>query len=80
MSGKNKSSHHNNNGGGGTGSKISSIPSTSRKVVQSLKEIVSRSEDEIYLALQECNMIPNEAINRLLSQGLITLFSNPNFI
>ncbi|KAL5731911.1 hypothetical protein ACHQM5_004593 [Ranunculus cassubicifolius] len=67
MSGKSKSSHHNNNGGGG-GTKISSIPSTSRKVVQSLKEIVSRSEDEIYLALQECNMDPNEAINRLLSQ------------
>lgn len=49
-------------GGGG-------IPAGSKKMVQSLKEIVSCSEAEIYAALKDCNMDPNEAVNRLLSQG-----------
>ncbi|PWA87538.1 Kinase-related Protein [Artemisia annua] len=38
-------------------------------MVQSLKEIVNGVSDvEIYAALKECNMDPNEAVNRLLSQ------------
>ncbi|RWV93051.1 hypothetical protein BHE74_00056119 [Ensete ventricosum] len=41
----------------------------SRKLVQSLKEIVNCAEAEIYAMLRECNMDPNEAVHRLLSQG-----------
>ncbi|KAI8568265.1 hypothetical protein RHMOL_Rhmol02G0184600 [Rhododendron molle] len=52
------------NGGGG----VQSIPAASSKMVQSLKEIVNCPESEIYAMLKECNMDPNEAVNRLLSQ------------
>ncbi|XP_058200666.1 uncharacterized protein LOC131315557 isoform X2 [Rhododendron vialii] len=52
------------NGGGGE----QSIPAASSKMVQSLKEIVNCPESEIYAMLKECNMDPNEAVNRLLSQ------------
>ncbi|KAK9056021.1 hypothetical protein SSX86_027108 [Deinandra increscens subsp. villosa] len=56
-------------GGGGGGGGVQGIPAASRKMVQSLKEIVNGvSEAEIYAALKECNMDPNEAVNRLLSQ------------
>ncbi|KAJ4822039.1 hypothetical protein Tsubulata_001621 [Turnera subulata] len=55
-----------NNGKGNTG--ISGIPAGSRKMVQSLKEIVNCPEAEIYATLKECNMDPNEAVNRLLTQ------------
>ncbi|KAF8050864.1 hypothetical protein N665_1860s0004 [Sinapis alba] len=44
------------------------IPTGSRKVVQNLKEIVNSPEAEIYAMLKECNMDPNEAVHRLLSQ------------
>ncbi|PIN23607.1 hypothetical protein CDL12_03679 [Handroanthus impetiginosus] len=54
--------------GAGNGGGVQSIPAGSRKVVQSLKEIVNCSEVEIYATLKECNMDPNEAVNRLLSQ------------
>ncbi|KAD1365132.1 hypothetical protein E3N88_42936 [Mikania micrantha] len=55
--------------GGNNGGGIQGIPATSRKMVQSLKEIVNGvSEAEIYAALKECNMDPNEAVNRLLTQ------------
>ncbi|KAJ4907114.1 hypothetical protein Rs2_10772 [Raphanus sativus] len=37
-------------------------------MVQSLKEIVNCPEAEIYSVLKDCNMDPNEAVNRLLSQ------------
>ncbi|KAF2580421.1 hypothetical protein F2Q68_00001379 [Brassica cretica] len=48
---------------------VSDIPSGSRKMVQSLKEIVNCCpEAEIYAVLKDCNMDPNEAVNRLLSQ------------
>ncbi|CAH9113545.1 unnamed protein product [Cuscuta europaea] len=54
------------NGGAGG---VATIPSGSRKMVDSLKEIVKNyPESEIYAALKECNMDPNEAVNRLLSQ------------
>ncbi|CAE5958800.1 unnamed protein product [Arabidopsis arenosa] len=52
---------------------IQDIPSGSRKIVQSLKEIVNSPEAEIYAMLKECNMDPNETVNRLLSQGLSSL-------
>ncbi|KAJ8761327.1 hypothetical protein K2173_001383 [Erythroxylum novogranatense] len=56
------------NGASKGSSGISGIPVGSRKVVQSLKEIVNCPESEIYAMLKECNMDPNEAVNRLLSQ------------
>lgn len=62
----------NNNGKGNSG--ISGIPAGSRKIVQSLTEIVNCSESEIYAMLKECNMDPNEAVNRLLSQGFYFIF------
>ncbi|KAL9688470.1 hypothetical protein QQ045_032891 [Rhodiola kirilowii] len=61
-----------NSGGNGKGAAavggLGSIPAASRKVVQSLKEIVNCPEAEIYAMLRECNMDPNEAVNRLLTQ------------
>lgn len=49
---------------------LAGIPPASRKMVQSLKEIVSNIPDnEIYATLKDCNMDPNEAVSRLLSQG-----------
>ncbi|CAL9175014.1 unnamed protein product [Musa hybrid cultivar] len=44
------------------------IPTGSRKLVQSLREIVHCPEPEIYAMLRECNMDPNEAVHRLLAQ------------
>ncbi|KAJ9135915.1 hypothetical protein P3X46_033038 [Hevea brasiliensis] len=70
MSGKGggaAASYNSNNTGKGS-SGISGIPAGSRKMVQSLKEIVNCPESEIYAMLKECNMDPNEAVNRLLSQ------------
>ncbi|KAK7303497.1 hypothetical protein RJT34_14404 [Clitoria ternatea] len=65
MSGKGGGGH--NNGGGKALS--ATIPASSRKMVQSLKEIVSNFPDhEIYAMLKDCNMDPNEAVSRLLSQ------------
>ncbi|KAK7246089.1 hypothetical protein RIF29_40948 [Crotalaria pallida] len=56
-------------GGGSGGNGLSGIPAASRKMVQSLKEIVNNfPENEIYAMLKECNMDPNEAVSRLLSQ------------
>lgn len=53
---------------GGGSSTNGSIPAASKKMVQSLKEIVNCPEAEIYAMLKECNMDPNEAVSRLLSQ------------
>ncbi|XP_075086440.1 uncharacterized protein LOC107773927 [Nicotiana tabacum] len=62
--GKNSSSKN----GGGIGVE-SIIPGGSKKMVQSLKEIVNFcTEAEIYAVLKDCNMDPNEAVNKLLSQ------------
>ncbi|CAM8903343.1 unnamed protein product [Rhodiola kirilowii] len=55
------------NGKGATGG-LGSIPAASREVVQSLKEIVNCPEAEIYAMLRECNMNPDEAVDRLLTQ------------
>ncbi|WVZ99618.1 hypothetical protein U9M48_044887 [Paspalum notatum var. saurae] len=56
--------------GGGAGGKgaAAPVPPGSRKLVQSLKEIVNRPDAEIYAALRECSMDPDEAVSRLLSQ------------
>jgi hypothetical protein len=60
--------------GGQKGSSLSGIPAASRKMVQSLKEIVTNIPDnEIYATLKDCNMDPNEAVSRLLSQGFFSL-------
>ncbi|KAJ6377471.1 hypothetical protein OIU76_026443 [Salix suchowensis] len=66
MSGRGGGRVNNSSGKGNTG--ISGIPAASRKMVQSLKEIVNSPEPEIYAMLKECNMDPNEAVSRLLSQ------------
>ncbi|CAE6189658.1 unnamed protein product [Arabidopsis arenosa] len=55
-------------GDGGVSNANGGVPASSRKVVQGLKEIVNCSELEIYAMLVECDMDPDEAINRLLSQ------------
>ncbi|KAG8385343.1 hypothetical protein BUALT_Bualt03G0032900 [Buddleja alternifolia] len=54
--------------GAGNGGGVQPIPAGSRKMVQSLKEIVNCSDAEIYATLKDCNMDPNEAVNRLLTQ------------
>ncbi|KAM7263552.1 hypothetical protein ACFE04_001235 [Oxalis oulophora] len=51
------------------GSKVS-IPNTLKNTIRDLKEITCNSnEEEIYAMLKECSMDPNEAAQRLLSQG-----------
>lgn len=48
------------------------MPAATRKVVQSLKEIVNCTDctdQEIYTVLQECDMDPDRAVERLLAQG-----------
>uniref|UniRef100_A0A2P2LZ21 GBF-interacting protein 1 N-terminal domain-containing protein n=1 Tax=Rhizophora mucronata TaxID=61149 RepID=A0A2P2LZ21_RHIMU len=53
----------------GGGSKLS-ISSDTRTIIQTLKEIKnSHSEEEIYAILEECSMDPDEAAQKLLSQG-----------
>ncbi|XP_072950513.1 uncharacterized protein [Typha angustifolia] len=49
-------------GGGGP------IPAAARKLVRIVKEIVNCPEAEIYAALKDCNMDPDEAVHRLLSE------------
>ncbi|XP_012569931.1 uncharacterized protein [Cicer arietinum] len=56
-------------GGSGKGLPVTTIPPSSKKIVQSLKEILTNfPEHEIYAMLRDCNMDPNETVNRLLSQ------------
>lgn len=54
--------------GRGGGGAVVDIPVSTKKVVQDLKEVVGNSEEEIYAMLKECNMDPNETVQRLLSQ------------
>ncbi|KAJ8748229.1 hypothetical protein K2173_000637 [Erythroxylum novogranatense] len=52
----------------GSGAKLS-IPSTTRKMIQNIKEITgNHSEEEIYAMLKECSMDPNETTQKLLFQ------------
>lgn len=46
------------------------IPASALKVVQSLKEIVRNTDDEIYSMLKTCNMDLNETVQRLLNDGM----------
>uniref|UniRef100_A0A0D9V3U2 GBF-interacting protein 1 N-terminal domain-containing protein n=1 Tax=Leersia perrieri TaxID=77586 RepID=A0A0D9V3U2_9ORYZ len=57
-------------GGGGRGAAAAAgpVPASARKLVQGLKEIVNRPDAEIYAALRDCGMDPDEAVSRLLSQ------------
>ncbi|KAL1567456.1 hypothetical protein AAHA92_02932 [Salvia divinorum] len=52
----------------GNGGGLQLIPAGARKVVQSLKEVVNCPDAEIYAVLKDCNMNPDEAVNRLLFQ------------
>ena len=57
-------------GGGGTGTHL--LSAKVRKTIQSIKEIVgNHSEADIYVALKETNMDPNETTQKLLNQGWI---------
>lgn len=56
-------------GGGGVGLSSETYSPATKKMIQSLKEIVNCPDSEIYAALKECNMDPDDAVNRLLSQG-----------
>ena len=62
-------------GGGGARGPSGPVPASARKLVQGLKEIVNRPDAEIYAALRECDMDPDEAVSRLLSQGPISCHS-----
>jgi hypothetical protein len=59
-------------GGGGARGAAGPVPASARKLVQGLKEIVNRPDAEIYAALRECGMDPDEAVSRLLTQGFIS--------
>ncbi|CAL0310928.1 unnamed protein product [Lupinus luteus] len=52
----------------GSESKKNSVPEIAEKVVKNLKEIVNETEQEIYAVLKDCDMDPNRAVERLLSQ------------
>lgn len=54
------------------------LPARVRKTIQSIKEIVGNHSDaDIYVALRETNMDPNETAQKLLNQGyLFFLFLN----
>ncbi|PON69460.1 GBF-interacting protein [Parasponia andersonii] len=48
---------------------LGELSPATRKIIQNLKEIVSNcTESEIYAVLKECNMDPDDAVQRLLSQ------------
>ena len=51
------------------------LPARVRKTIQSIKEIVGNHSDaDIYVALRETNMDPNETTQKLLYQGYSFLF------
>ncbi|XP_074276719.1 uncharacterized protein LOC141600387 [Silene latifolia] len=64
----NKGNNNNNNNNNGGLLLNNDIPLSSKKVIESIKEIVNFPDDEIYLMLKDCNMDPSDAVNRLLSQ------------
>lgn len=46
------------------------LPYRLRKTIQSIKEVVgNHSDSDIYAALEEANMDPNETTQKLLNQG-----------
>lgn len=51
------------------GAVLGELSPATRKMIQNLKEIVSNCpETEIYAVLRECNMDPDDAFQRVLSQ------------
>lgn len=56
-------SNNNNNSNGGM---LNQVPTSSKQLIQSLKEVVNCSEDEIYAMLKECDMNVDVAVERLL--------------
>ncbi|XVF16805.1 hypothetical protein REPUB_Repub10bG0063800 [Reevesia pubescens] len=58
------------NGSGGGGGSRGQIPASMKKLVQNLKDIANNNctDSEIYAVLKDCNMDPNDAVQRLLSQ------------
>ncbi|KAJ7570785.1 hypothetical protein O6H91_01G135100 [Diphasiastrum complanatum] len=55
--------------GGAAGAAVAAIPSSARKLVQTIKEIVAgNSDDDIYSMLKECNMDLDQTVQRLLNQ------------
>lgn len=53
----------------GVAAAAAQFPPMTKKIIQSLKEIVNCPEPEIYSVLKECNMDPSDAVQRLLSLG-----------
>lgn len=66
MGSDSKKSDNNSNAAGGA----SQIPAAAKKIVQNLKETLNKNctDSEIYAVLVDCNMDPNDAFQRLLSQ------------
>lgn len=77
MGSDSKKSDNNRNAAGGT----SQIPAAAKKIVQNLKETLNKNctDSEIYAVLVDCNMDPNDAFQRLLSQGLRFLLFTREF-
>ncbi|KAF5732491.1 hypothetical protein HS088_TW17G00018 [Tripterygium wilfordii] len=59
------SERRNVGGGGGL-----EVPAAERKLVHTVREVLNKNstDSEIYSVLRDCNMDPNEAVQRLLSQ------------
>lgn len=57
-----------NSGGGGGVKAVKEVVTTAKNVVAAVKEIVNCTEQEIYDVLRECDMDPNLAVEKLLSQ------------
>ena len=57
------------------------IPVSALKLVHNVKEIVkNHSDDEIYVALKESSMDPDEAVHKLMHQGVFFLLSFSSFL
>ena len=50
-----------------------SISSSMREVIQNIKEVTGdHTEEEIYAMLKDCAMDPNETVQKLLMQGILS--------
>ncbi|CAI0461294.1 unnamed protein product [Linum tenue] len=66
-----ESDSRSNNGSGGAS--VQQVPAEHKKIFQSLKEVVNNgnyTDAEIYAALRDCDMDPNDAVQKLLSQDI----------
>ncbi|KAG1330504.1 hypothetical protein COCNU_02G004720 [Cocos nucifera] len=57
-------------GGGGT-PVATAIPPEAMEMVERVKEVVDRSDHEVYAALKACKMDPDYAANFLMSLGVL---------